>query len=79
MARYMVLDLAGQRASFRELEYDDAACRRALRARGLPPSQACQKPPPRGARAVSARALQKSKALARSRLGEIRTGRGSGR
>lgn len=78
VARYMVLDLAARRASFRELVYDDAACRSALRAKGLP-SHACHKPPPRGVRAVSARALRKGKALARSRLGATRARRDLGR
>jgi diadenosine tetraphosphatase ApaH/serine/threonine PP2A family protein phosphatase len=52
-ARAMVLDTEARTAAFHALPYDVAACREALRARGLPPD-ACHLPPSRWRDAASA-------------------------
>jgi len=52
-ARVMVLDTEARTAAFHALPYDIAACREALRERGLPPN-ACHLPPSRWRDAASA-------------------------
>jgi predicted phosphodiesterase len=52
-ARVMVLDIEARTAAFHVLPYDMAACRDALRERGLPPN-ACHLPPSRWREAVTA-------------------------
>lgn len=63
-ARVLVLDTAGRTAAFHSLPYDVAACRQALRERGLPPG-ACHLPPSRWRDAASAvrRALRRQTAV----------------
>ena len=43
LARFMVLDTSARVATFHALPYDEAACRRALLERGLPP-ESCHVP-----------------------------------
>jgi predicted phosphodiesterase len=62
-ARVMVLDLTERVASFHALDYDVAACRRALRDRGLPEAS-CHLPPSRREQAIVA---------VRRRVGRVRT------
>jgi predicted phosphodiesterase len=63
-ARVMVLDTAARTAAFHALPYDVAACRRALRERGLP-AASCHLPPSRWRGAASAvrRALRRQRAV----------------
>lgn len=64
-ARVMVLDTARRTAAFHALVYDVAACRRALRERGLPPA-ACHLRPSRwrGAASSLGRVLKRQTAVA---------------
>jgi hypothetical protein len=63
-ARVLVLDTTRRTAAFHSLPYDVAACRQALRERGLPPG-ACHLPPSRWRDAASAvrRALRRQTAV----------------
>jgi predicted phosphodiesterase len=65
-ARVMVLDTAARTAAFHTVPYDVAACRAALRERGLPPG-ACHLPPSRWRDATSAvrRRVRRFRAAAR--------------
>jgi predicted phosphodiesterase len=67
-ARVMVLDTGARTAAFHALPYDVAACREALRERGLPPT-ACHLPPSRWRDAAS---------VVRRRVGRLRAARSGG-
>lgn len=60
-ARFLVLDTEGEQAVFHAVPYDVAACRRALRERGLPPgSYHLRRSALRGARRVAGSALRRA-------------------
>jgi predicted phosphodiesterase len=65
-ARVMVLDTAARTAAFHAVPYDMAACREALRERGLPPT-ACHLPPSRLRRVQTAVRAAASAAKTRRR------------